>query len=167
MPFSCRRSLLTAYYFTLLPALLFRFLLFPFLQLCCRHGIAHGQEGGNILFEGGAVQEEGDPLILVHVVSRKETGFAPEGADDHRVTFDVQDIHGALLPEAEDPVRDSHHQSKPLAVVDVAEDAGGIVPWEGIVRFHAVLIENIVCQFLPGHFVFIPCIPIRVPRGRS
>ena len=143
--------LLSSVLFCFPVALLFRFLLFPFLQLRCRHGIAHGQECGNVLIGSGAVQEEGDPLVLVHVVGRKESGFAPEGADDHRVTFDVQDIHCAFLPEAEDPVRDSHHNAEPLAVVDVAEDAGGIVPWEGIVRFHAVFIENIICQFLPGH----------------
>ncbi len=153
--------------FSFLAALLFRFLLFSFLQLRCRHGIAHGQEGGDILIGSGAVQEEGNPLVLVHVVGRKEAGFTPEGADDHRVTFDIQDVHGAFLPEAEGPIRNGHHNTEPLAVVDVAEDAGGIVPWKGIVRFHTVLIENVVCQFLPGHVVFIPCIPIRVPRGRS
>ena len=137
--------------FAFLFALFFRFLFYPLLQLRCRHGIAHGQEGGDVLLRGGAVQEEGDPLILVHVVGRKETGFAPEGADDHRVAFDVQDIHGALLPEAEGPVRNGHHNAEPLAVVNVAENAGGIVPWKGIVRFHTVFIENVVCQFLPGH----------------
>lgn len=114
--------------FAFLFALLFRFLLFPFLQLRRCHGIAHGQEGGDILIGGGAVQEEGDPFVLVHVVGRKEAGFAPEGADDHRVTFDVQNIHSAFLPEAQGLVRDGHHNAEPLAVVDVAEDARGIVP---------------------------------------
>ena len=155
------------FYFAFLSALLFRFLLFPFLQLRRCHGVAHGQEGKDILIGSGTVQEEGDPLILVHVVSRKEAGFAPEGANDHRITFDIQDVHGALLPEAEGLVRDSHYDTEPLAVVNVAEDAGVIVHPERIVRFHAVFIENIICQFLPGHFVFIPCIPIRVPRGKS
>ena len=137
--------------FAFLFALLFRFLFFPFLQLRRCHGIAHSQEGRDILIGSGAVQEEGDPLILVHVVGRKEAGFASEGADDHRVTFDVQDIHGAFLPKAEGLVRDGHHNTEPLAVVNVAEDAGVVVHPERIVRFHAVFIKNIICQFLPGH----------------
>ena len=105
----------------------------------------------DFLLRCAAIQPDGEPLFLVHVVGRMKSFLGPEETPQNRVAFHIEHIHKAAAGKPQLLPPDFHHQAVPLAVVPVTQNGVGVGP--GVVRFCAVFCFCVGEDLLAGHGV--------------
>lgn len=126
-------------------------LFFAFLR---RQIIAEIDQIFYLFLRHGAVQTDGEPLFLVHMICRVEALPRPQKAAHGGIAFHVQDVHRAAAGKAQPVPPDFHHQSVPLSAIRMAQDGVWVRP--GIVRVCAVFCFYIGEDILSGHGVRAP-----------
>ena len=87
-----------------------------------RQIVAQFQQADDLLLRERAVQEEGDPVGLVHVVGGQDARSAEEGAGQERATFYIENVD-RLRPFQPQPGSGNLQKGrKPLGAAAVAQD---------------------------------------------
>ena len=90
-----------------------------------------------------AVQRGCDPAALVHVVRRKNAGFAAQRCNQDRIALEIDDIEFLRSCKSQLVPRHFHDQRKPLPVARMTEYGGARRVRPRIIRFCAVVIPDV------------------------
>ena len=106
--------------------------------------MAQFQQADDLLLRERAVQEEGDPVGLVHVVGGQDAWDAEKGAGQERAAFYIENVDGLRSFQPQPGSGNLQKDRKPLGVFTVAQDgiAGEFSP--EVLRFRAQMYLGIL-----------------------
>ena len=109
-----------------------------------RQIVAQFQQADDLLLRERAVQEEGDPVGLVHVVGGQDAWDAEKGAGQERAAFYIENVDGLRSFQPQPGSGNLQKDRKPLGVFTVAQDgiAGEFSP--EVIRFRAQMYLGIL-----------------------
>ena len=109
-----------------------------------RQIVAQFQQADDLLLRERAVQEEGDPVGLVHVVGGQDAWDAEKGAGQERAAFYIENVDGLRPFQPQPGSGKLQKDRKPLGVFTVAQDgiAGEFSP--EVIRFRAQMYLGIL-----------------------
>ena len=109
-----------------------------------RQIVAELQQADDLLLRERAVQEEGDPVGLVHVVGGQDAWDAEKGAGQERAAFYIENVDGLRPFQPQPGSGKLQKDRKPLGVFTVAQDgiAGEFSP--EVLRFRAQMYLGIL-----------------------
>ena len=109
-----------------------------------RQTVAELQQADDLLLRERAVQEEGDPVGLVHVVGGQDAWDAEKGAGQERAAFYIENVDGLRSFQPQPGSGNLQKDRKPLGVFTVAQDgiAGEFSP--EVLRFRAQMYLGIL-----------------------
>ncbi len=141
--------------------------------------IAQFQQRDDLAVRNGIVQDNGDPVVLVHVICREKSFCGEQGADHDGAAFNIHNIKGFHSRQAQLFREDAHQGGVPFLAGRMTEYCVARAVGPKVLRLRPISILYVLRDALTlrriGHFIspsapsaalHTPAAPPQSPHGR-